>query len=123
MRAHVRLTPAWVALAFTLSGAGCFSWSPYESPAPLSQAIGLPSRLRVTLADSSQAELNSPFVRADTLYGRLGPRRDTLAVAVTAVHGLEHERLSVWRTVGVTTVVAPAAALLAILAFALVGDS
>jgi hypothetical protein len=116
------MAPAWVAAAFTLGCAGCFSWRPYEQPAPLSQPTGLPSPLRVTLADSSQAELHSPFVRADTLYGRSGPRRDTLAIAVTAVRGLERERLSVWRTLGVTTVVAPAGALLAIVAIALAGD-
>ena len=122
MRAHFRIAPAWVAAAFTLGGAGCSSWRPYEPPVPLSQSILLPSRLRVTLADGSQAELNSPFVRADTLYGRSGPRQDTLTMAVTAVRGLERERLSVWRTLGATTVVAPAAALLAILAVTLAGD-
>jgi hypothetical protein len=72
------------------------------------------------LADSSQVELTSPFVRADTLFGRSGPKRDTLALLVTEVRRLGRERFSIWRTLGVT-VGAPAAALIAV--FALVcGD-
>jgi hypothetical protein len=62
-------------------------------------------------------ELTSPFVRADTLYGRSGPQRDTVAVAVGNVQGLESERLNIWRTLGVA-VVAPAAALFAVFAIA-----
>jgi hypothetical protein len=62
-------------------------------------------------------ELTSPFVRADTLYGRSGPQRDTVAVAVGNVRGLESERLNIWRTLGVA-VVAPAAALFAVFAIA-----
>ncbi len=52
-------------------------------------------RLRATLADSTRVELTSPFMRADTLYGRSGPKRDTLGLAVTDVRRLERERLSV----------------------------
>jgi hypothetical protein len=100
---------------------GCFGWGPYEPAAPLSSSVGLPYRLRATLADSSLVELTSPFVRADTLYGRSGPDRDTVALAVPTIHGLERERLSLWRTLGV--VVAPAAALFAVGAIACgVGD-
>ena len=112
VKAQLRLPRACSTLVLSLSLAACFSWRPYEPAAPLSQSTALPYRLRVTLADSSRVELTSPFVRADTLYGRSGPRRDTLALAVTEVRRLERERFSVWRTLGVT-VGAPAAALVA----------
>ena len=119
MKAHLgppcACSPLALALALALSLTGCFSWRPYEPAAPLSQSTGLPYRLRATLADSSRVELTSPFVRADTLYGRSGPERDTLALAVTEVRGLERERFSVWRTLGLT-VGAPAAALVAVFA-------
>jgi hypothetical protein len=121
VKARLRIAPACMAAAFTLGAVGCFSWRPYEPLAPLSQTTGLPYRLRATLADGSQAELTSPFVRADTLYGRSGPQRDTLAIAVPAVRGLERERLSIWRTL-VVTVVAPAAALFTVVAIACAGD-
>jgi hypothetical protein len=75
----------------------------------------LPDRLRATLADSSRVELTSPFVQADTLYGRSGSKRDTVALSVADVRRLERERLNVWRTLGVT-VVAPAAALVGVYA-------
>jgi hypothetical protein len=112
VKAQLSLPCACSTLALALSLVGCFSWRPYEPAAPLSQSMGLPYRLRATLADSSRVELTSPFVRADTLYGRSGPRRDTLALAVTEVRRLERERFSVWRTLGVT-VGAPAPALVA----------
>lgn len=112
MNAQLGLVRVCAILALALSLAGCFSWKPYESAAPLSQSTGLPYRLRATLADSSRVELTSPFVQADTLYGRSGPRRDTLALAITEVRQLERQRFNVWRTLGVT-VGAPAAALVA----------
>jgi hypothetical protein len=112
VKAQLRLPCACSTLALALSLVGCFSWRPYEPATPLSESTGLPHRLRATLADSSRVELTSPFVRADTLYGRSGPRRDTLTLAVTEVRRLERERFSVWRTIGVT-VGAPAAALVA----------
>ena len=70
------LSVAWV-VAVALGLTGCFGWGPYEPEAPFSESPGLPYRLRATLADSQQVELTSPFVRADTLYGRSGPQRDT----------------------------------------------
>ena len=120
MKAQLRLPWACSTLVIALSLVGCFSWRPYEPAAPLSQSARLPYRLRATLADSSRVELSSPFVRADTLYGRSGPRRDTVALAVTEVQRLERERFSIWRTLGLT-VGAPAVAL--VTAYAIVcGD-
>ncbi len=113
MRAQLR---PWWSIPVVLGIAGCAGWGPYEPAAPLSNDTGLPYRLRATLADSSRVELTSPFVKADTLYGRSGPHRDTVALAVPTIQGLERERLSVWRTLGV--VVAPAAALVAVGAIA-----
>ena len=115
MRSRPRLRYACSTLALTLSLAGCFSWRPYEPAAPLSQSTGLPRRLRATLADSSRVELTAPFVRADTLYGRSGPKRDTTALAVAEIRRLERERFSIWRTLGVT-VGAPALALAVVFA-------
>jgi len=115
VKAHFRPPGACSILALTLCLAGCYSWRPFEPAAPLSQSTGLPYRLRATLADSTRVELTSPFVRADTLYGRSGPKRDTLALAVADVQRLERERFSVWRTLGIT-VGAPAVALVAVYA-------
>lgn len=112
VKPQLRLPYACSTLAIALNLVGCFSWRPYEPAVPLSQSTGVPHRVRATLADSSRVELTSPFVRADTLYGRSGPRRDTLALAVTEVRRLERERFQVWRTLGVT-VGAPVAALVA----------
>jgi hypothetical protein len=117
----MRAWNAGSALVLLLGLAGCATWRPYEPAAPLSDATALPYRLRATLADSSRVELTSPFVRADTLYGRSGPKRDTLALAVEDVRRLERERFSVWRTLGIT-VAAPAAALVAVYAV-VCGDS
>lgn len=119
MKAKLRLSRTCSGVALALWVSGCFSWRPYEPVAPLSHSTRLPYRLRATLADSSRVELTSPFVRADTLYGRSGPQRDTLALSVAVVGRLERERFSIWRTLGVT-VIAPAAALLVV--FAVVCD-
>jgi hypothetical protein len=59
-------------------------------------------------------------VRADTLYGRSGPRRDTVGLAVADVRGLEREGLIIWRTLG--AVAAPFAALFAVFAIACAGE-
>lgn len=115
MRTPLTLPRSALAAAVALGLTGCFGWAPYEPAAPLSRAHGLPYRLRATLADSHRVELTSPFVRADTLYGRTGPQRDTVALSVGDVLGLERERLNIWRTLGVT-VVAPVAVLLGVFA-------
>ncbi|HUR96254.1 MAG TPA: hypothetical protein VMY76_16865 [Gemmatimonadales bacterium] len=117
MRAPPTLSRLCFGLAFTISSVGCFSWRPYEPAAPLSAVGKLPHRLRASLADSSRVELTAPFVRADSLYGRSGPKRDTLALSVAEIRELERERFNVWRTLG-ATVVAPAAALLVVFAIA-----
>jgi hypothetical protein len=52
--------------------------------------------MRATRADSSRVELTAPFVRSDSLYGRL--RGDTVGVALSDIAGLERSRFSVSRT-------------------------
>jgi hypothetical protein len=81
MRTQLRSFLAWWSVACALSLAGCASWSPYEPAAPLAESPGVPYRLRATMTDGRRVELTSPFVRADTLYGRSGPQRDTVALA------------------------------------------
>jgi hypothetical protein len=114
VRPPLRPAHSWWPLAVGLGLAGCVGWRSYEPAAPLSNSTGLPYRLRATLTDSRRVELTSPFVRADTLYGRSGPHRDTVALALPTIRGLERERLSAWRTLGV--VVAPVAVLFAVFA-------
>lgn len=114
------IRPRWPVVC-ALGLAGCFGWRPYEPAAPLSDSVGVPYRLRATLSDSSLVELTSPFVRADTLYGRSGPRRDTVGLAVADVRGLEREGLIIWRTLG--AVVAPFATFFAFIAIACAGDN
>jgi hypothetical protein len=114
MKAHHTPPVAWLPVTCALTLAGCVGWGPYESPAPLSESRGVPYRLRGTMTDGRRVELTSPFVRTDTLFGRTGPPRDTVALAVSDVRGLERERLDIWRTLGLT--VAPVAALFAVVA-------
>lgn len=101
-----------ILLGFAIATMGCFTWKPYEPAAPLTESTSLPYRLRATLADSSRVDLTSPFVRADSIYGRSGPKRDTLALSVADVRRLEHQRFNIWRTLG--AVLAPPAALVGV---------
>jgi hypothetical protein len=55
--------------------------------------------MRATQADSSRIELTAPFVRSDSLYGRvLG---DTIGLALADIMSLERSRFSVPRTAAV----------------------
>ena len=67
-------------------------------PTPAPEAPRLPRSLRVWTADHEAMVLTGPWVRADTLYGR--SRADTLGIPLSAVQGLERQRLEVGRTVG-----------------------
>jgi hypothetical protein len=77
---------------------GCVSWRPYETGPSLGAKGHLPTSLRATRQDRSRLVLAAPFVRGDTLYGRL--RDDTLGVPMGEIAGLEWERLSAGRTAG-----------------------
>lgn len=67
-------------------------------PTPAPETSRLPRSLRVRTADHEAMVLTGPWVRADTLYGR--SRADTLGIPLSAVQGLERQRLEVGRTVG-----------------------
>jgi hypothetical protein len=95
-------------VAVMLALTGCLAWRPYDASSKLVAGQSLPHRLRATRLDSTRIALTSPFVRSDTLYGRF--HQDTVAVPLADIAGLERERFSIWRTLGVTVGV-PAAAL------------
>jgi hypothetical protein len=90
------IKPLVFLLGLTLGG--CVSWRPYEAGSSLSAKEHLPTSLRATRQDSTRLVLASPFVRGDTLYGRVG--YDTLGVSMEEIVGLEWERLSAGRTAG-----------------------
>jgi hypothetical protein len=73
---------------------GCSHWEPYA--APTVPVPDLPSSLRVWTRGGANV-LVQPFVRGDTLYGRLGS--DTLVIPLSAVQRFERPRLEVGRTV------------------------
>ncbi len=76
--------------------AGCASWRAYEPARTLHPGQPLPKLMRATRADSSRTELSVPFVRSDSLYGRV--RGDTLGMALSDIALLERARFSVSRT-------------------------
>jgi hypothetical protein len=78
---------------------GCAIWRPYDAGPGLSPGQSLPYQLRATRADSSRLALTTPFVRADTLYGRV--RGDTVGVPLAEIVRLERERVSPGRTAAV----------------------
>jgi hypothetical protein len=83
-------------LGMALVVSSCVTWRPYEPGPATSAGKSLPYLLRATRQDSSRIVLTTPFMRADTLYGRL--RRDTVSLPVTEIVRLERERLSLDRT-------------------------
>jgi hypothetical protein len=83
--------------------AGCASWQTYDSARMLRPGQALPYQLRATLADSSRTELTAPFVRSDSLYGRV--RGDTVGLSLGDIASLERSRFSVSRTAGVLVIV------------------
>lgn len=74
----------------------CATWQPYDAPGPAQSDQNLPYRIRATRADSSRVALTSPFLKADSLYGR--EHGDTIGLALADITGLERSRTSVWRT-------------------------
>jgi hypothetical protein len=110
-----------VPLLLALAAAGCFSWRPWEPAAPLADGSDLPYTVRVFVGDSTPVHLTSPYVRRDSLFGRTDAR-DTVGFPVAEVTGFETERFQLWRTLG-ATVVAPAAAFIAVYAIVCSGDN
>jgi hypothetical protein len=78
---------------------GCVTWRPFDLEPSPSADKSLPYLLRATRHDSSRIVLTAPFVRANTLYGRM--RRDTVSLPVSEILRLERERLSLDRTLAI----------------------
>ncbi len=76
--------------------AGCAIWHPYDSVRTLQPGQSLPYQVRATRADSSRIALTAPFVRSDSLYGRV--RGDTVGLPLADIASLERSRFSVSRT-------------------------
>jgi hypothetical protein len=97
MLSHPSLRFSLLALLALLSG--CAIWHAYEPAVTLRAGQSLPYQMRATQADSSQVELTAPFVRSDSLYGRV--RGDTVGLALADIMALERSRFSVPRTAAV----------------------
>jgi hypothetical protein len=91
-----RRTWSLAGVAF-LSG-GCTYWEPYPSPAPGLASPHLPSSLRAASDTGASLLLVEPFVRADTLFGRVG--RDTVGLPLLYVRQMERQRVDGLRTLG-----------------------
>ncbi len=79
----------------------CATWRPYELAREAGPGSPFPHLLRVTRQDSSRVVLTAPYMRADTLYGLKRVRGDTLALPTKQIIHLEHEELSLGRTLAV----------------------
>jgi hypothetical protein len=92
-RLRLRLLVSLVLLA------GCATWHEYRPAVTLRPGQSLPHEMRATQANSSRIELTAPFVRSDSLYGRL--RGDPIGLALADIMALERSRFSVPRTAAV----------------------
>ncbi len=69
---------------------GCVSWHPIDLTPSSIRSHQLPFRVRVTRVDSTRVTVLAPFMRADTLYGRVA--RDTIGIPVSAIGHAEREQ-------------------------------
>jgi hypothetical protein len=74
---------------------GCTYWEPILPPVP---SADLPSSLRISLDSGPPLLLVEPYVRTDTLFGRVAS--DTVELPVEQLHGIERQRIHVLRTLG-----------------------
>jgi len=89
-----------------LALAACTSWQPFAEGVDRTRPTKLPYALRVTRLDGSRTTLLGPFLRGDSLHGRL--LRDTLSLPLREVRRLEQERFSITRSAALVLAV-PAA--------------
>jgi hypothetical protein len=82
--------------ATALAMVACTTWQPLAQDLDRSRLANLPYSLRVTRTDGSRRAVLAPFVRGDTLFGRVA--RDTIAVPLAGIRHLERERFSAGRT-------------------------
>ena len=87
----------------TLALCACSAWQPFADTAVATRPDRLPYALRVTRTDGSRTTLLAPFIRGDSLHGRV--LRDTLSMPLSEVQRLEQDRFSVTRTVVVVLAV------------------
>jgi len=81
----------------TLSS-GCVAWSRVDVDPETLVTREAPERIRVTRSDGEQLTLEAPEVRAGALVATAAPG----AVLLEDVASVEVERISVWRTIGVS---------------------
>ena len=91
----------WGVAALTL--AACSTWQPFAAALERPEPTRLPYALRITRTDGSRVTLLAPFVRGDTLYGRIG--RDTLLIPLQQVRQLERQQFRVGRTIALVLAV------------------
>jgi len=84
----------WCQAALAL--AACTTWQPLAHGLSQARDSRLPFALRITRSDGSRLALLAPFVRNDTLFGRVV--QDTVAVPFQQIRHLEQERFSFGRT-------------------------
>jgi hypothetical protein len=87
----------WSLAALALCLASCTYWEPYPPVRPAGPS-SLPSSLRVSPDTGASVVLVEPFVRADTLLGRVG--RDTVGVRLKEIRELQRQRVHGLRTLG-----------------------
>jgi hypothetical protein len=88
--------PYHAGLALILGG--CTYWQPYTLPAQASPTHRLPSSLRTMSPNGRPLVLVHPFIKGDTLFGRVG--RNTLGVPYRTVSRIERPRVDGLRTLG-----------------------
>ncbi len=69
---------------------GCASWRRIDLTQSSTGSHQLPFRVRVTRVDSTRVTVLAPFLRADTLYGRVA--RDTIGIPVSDIDHADRER-------------------------------
>ena len=88
---------SWPLAGLALCLGSCTYWEPYPPVRPVPSS-SLPSSLRVTSDTGASVLLVEPFVRADTLIGRVG--RDTVGIRIDEIRELERQRVDGLRTLG-----------------------
>jgi hypothetical protein len=93
-----RLRRTWLLAGMALLSGGCTYWEPYPSPSVAPPLFRLPSSLRAASDTGTPLLLLEPFVRADTLFGRVGG--DTVGLPLQQVRELRRPRVDGLRTLG-----------------------
>ena len=82
----------------------CTYWEPYPRPAPAPPSPSLPSSLRAASDSGAALLLVEPFVRADSLFGRVGD--DTVGLPLEHLREIQRQRVDGLRTLGLIAGVA-----------------